>query len=63
MAIAAGVLTLCVLRSGLSAIGVEQHVHHLVTGLILVVIAILDAPELARRIATWRLDRAERKAS
>ena len=63
MGIAAGVLTLCILRSGLSAIGVEPHVHDLVTGLILVAIAILDAPELARRITTWRLDRAERKAS
>lgn len=63
MGIAAGVLTLCILRSGLSAIGVEPHVHDLVTGLILVAIAILDAPELARRITTWRLDRSERKAS
>jgi ribose/xylose/arabinose/galactoside ABC-type transport system permease subunit len=62
LGIAAGVLTLCILRSGLSAIGVEPHVHDLVTGLILVAIAILDAPELARRITTWRLDRAERKA-
>jgi ribose/xylose/arabinose/galactoside ABC-type transport system permease subunit len=60
MGIAAGVLTLCILRSGLSAIGVEPHVHDLVTGLILVAIAVLDAPELARRITAWRLDRAER---
>ena len=35
MGIAAGVLTLCILRSGLSAIGVEPHVHDLVTGVIL----------------------------
>ena len=62
MGIAAGVLTLCILRSGLSAIGVEPHVHDIVTGVILIVIAVLDAPELARRITTWRLDRAERKA-
>jgi ribose/xylose/arabinose/galactoside ABC-type transport system permease subunit len=61
MGIAAGVLTLCILRSGLSAIGVEPHVHDIVTGLILVVIAVLDAPDLARRAATWRLDRAERR--
>jgi ribose/xylose/arabinose/galactoside ABC-type transport system permease subunit len=60
MGIAAGVLTLCILRSGLSAIGVEPHVHDLVTGVILVVIAVLDAPELARRVTAWRLDRAER---
>jgi ribose/xylose/arabinose/galactoside ABC-type transport system permease subunit len=60
MGIAAGVLTLCILRSGLSAIGVEPHVHDLVTGGILLVIAILDAPDLMRRITAWRLDLAER---
>jgi ribose transport system permease protein len=63
MGIAAGVLTLCVLRSGLSAIGVEPHVHDLVTGIILVVIAVLDAPELARRVTAWRLDRSGRRRS
>jgi ribose/xylose/arabinose/galactoside ABC-type transport system permease subunit len=60
--IAAGVLTLCVLRSGLSAIGVPPYVHDLVTGGILLFIAVLDAPELARHITAWRLDRAERRA-
>jgi ribose/xylose/arabinose/galactoside ABC-type transport system permease subunit len=60
MGIAAGVLTLCILRSGLSAIGVEPHVHDIVTGVILIVIAILDAPDLVRRLTAWRLDRAER---
>jgi ribose/xylose/arabinose/galactoside ABC-type transport system permease subunit len=63
MGIAAGVLTLCILRSGLSAIGVAPHVHDLVTGGILIFIAILDAPDLARRVTTWRLDRAERQAA
>jgi ribose/xylose/arabinose/galactoside ABC-type transport system permease subunit len=63
MGIAAGVLTLCILRSGLSAIGVEPHVHDIVTGLILVGIAIVDAPDLTRRITAWRLDRAERQAA
>jgi ribose/xylose/arabinose/galactoside ABC-type transport system permease subunit len=61
MGIAAGVLTLCVLRSGLSAIGVSPHVHEIVTGVILIVIAILDAPDLIRRITTWRIDRFERR--
>jgi ribose/xylose/arabinose/galactoside ABC-type transport system permease subunit len=56
-------MTLCVLRSGLSAIGVEPHVHDLVTGLILIAIAILDAPELFRHITSWRHARAERRAS
>jgi len=37
-------------------------VHDLVTGGILIFIAILDAPDLARRVTTWRLDRAERQA-
>lgn len=60
--IAAGVLTLCILRSGLSAIGVPPYVHDLVTGGILLFIALLDAPELARHITAWRLDRAERRA-
>lgn len=61
MGIAAGVLTLCILRSGLSAIGVPPFVHDLVTGAILLGIAILDAPDLARRVTTWRLERAERR--
>jgi ribose/xylose/arabinose/galactoside ABC-type transport system permease subunit len=62
LGIAAGVLTLCILRSGLSAIGIEPHVHDLVTGAILLAIAVLDAPELVQRATAWRLDRAERKA-
>jgi ribose/xylose/arabinose/galactoside ABC-type transport system permease subunit len=61
MGIAAGVLTLCILRSGLSAIGVEPYVHDLVTGGILFAIAILDAPDLGRRLTAWRLDRQERR--
>jgi ribose/xylose/arabinose/galactoside ABC-type transport system permease subunit len=63
LGIAAGVLTLCILRSGLSAIGVAPHVHDLVTGGILIFIAVLDAPDLMRRITAWRLDRAERRAA
>jgi ribose/xylose/arabinose/galactoside ABC-type transport system permease subunit len=62
MGIAAGVLTLCILRSGLSAIGVQPHVHDLVTGFILIAIAVLDAPELIRRFTAWHLARAERRA-
>ena len=61
MGIAAGVLTLCILRSGLSAIGVPPYVHDLVTGIILLVIAILDAPDLGRRVIAWRLHRIERR--
>jgi ribose transport system permease protein len=61
LGIAAGVLTLCILSSGLSAIGVPPYVHDLVTGAILFVIAILDGPDLALRITAWRLGRLERK--
>ncbi len=61
MGIAAGVLTLCVLRSGLSAIGVPPPIHDVVTGVILAVIAILDAPDLPRRVIAWRLDWVERR--
>jgi ribose/xylose/arabinose/galactoside ABC-type transport system permease subunit len=61
MGIAAGVLTLCILRSGLSAIGVEPAVHDLVTGFILIAIAFLDATELFRRVTSWRMARAERR--
>ena len=61
MGIAAGVLTLCILRSGLSAIGVEPHVHDLVTGFILIAIAFLDAPELfrSRHVVASRPRRAQ----
>ena len=61
MGIAAGVLTLCVLRSGLSAIGVPPPIHDVVTGVILAVIAIIDAPDLPRRVIAWRLDWVERR--
>lgn len=60
LGIAAGVLTLCILRSGLSAIGVAPYVQGMVTGAILLSIAVLDAPDLARRIVTWRLNRTDR---
>lgn len=60
MGIAAGVLILCILRSGLNAIGVSAHVHDIVTGAILLVIAVVDAPYIGMRLTTWRLHWAER---
>jgi ribose/xylose/arabinose/galactoside ABC-type transport system permease subunit len=63
LGIAAGVLTLSILRSGLSAIGVLPHVQDIITGGILLSIAVLDAPDLERRITTFRLDRKEHRAS
>jgi ribose/xylose/arabinose/galactoside ABC-type transport system permease subunit len=63
LGIAAGVLILCALRSGLNAVGVSPHIHDIITGSILLVIAVVDAPDLARRIAAWHLDWVERSAS
>lgn len=54
LGIAAGVLTLCLLRSGLNAIGVAPFVHDVATGAILFVVAVLDGPALARRLAALR---------
>ena len=48
--IAGGVLVLAVLRSGLTAIGVPPFVHDIVTGGVLLAVALLDAPELQRRL-------------
>ena len=55
--IAAGVLVLCVLRSGLNAAGASADMLDIATGLVLLLIAVLDAPELARRLTEWRLHR------
>ncbi len=62
LGIAAGVLTLCILRSGFNAIGVPPPVHEVVTGAILLAIAIVDAPDLFKELTKWRLARAERRA-
>jgi ribose/xylose/arabinose/galactoside ABC-type transport system permease subunit len=42
--IACGVLTLCLLRSGMSALGAPPFVLDTVTGLVLLVVAVIDAP-------------------
>jgi ribose/xylose/arabinose/galactoside ABC-type transport system permease subunit len=51
LGIAAGVLTLAVMRSGLNAIGSPPYAHDIAMGAILMGVAILDAPHLGRR---WR---------
>src|SRR5262245_2535683 len=56
--IAGGVLVLAVLRSGLTAIGVPPYVHDIVTGGVLLAVALLDAPELQRRLRALRRARA-----
>jgi ribose/xylose/arabinose/galactoside ABC-type transport system permease subunit len=49
LGIAAGMLTLAMLRSGLNAIEVPVFVHDMVMGGILLAVALLDAPALAHR--------------
>ena len=48
--IAGGVLVLAVLRSGLTAIGVPPFAHDIVTGGVLLAVALLDAGDLQRRL-------------
>ena len=48
--IAGGVLVLAVLRSGLTAIGVPPFAHDIVTGAVLLAVALLDAGGLERRL-------------
>jgi ribose/xylose/arabinose/galactoside ABC-type transport system permease subunit len=62
LGIAAGVLVLCMLRSGLTAMEAPPHVHQIVIGAVLLLVAILDGPSLARRVTEWRLGWAERRA-
>jgi ribose/xylose/arabinose/galactoside ABC-type transport system permease subunit len=60
LGIAAGVLVLCALKSGLGAIGVSPYVHDVFTGGILLLIGILDAPDLFRRVTEWKFSFTER---
>ncbi len=48
--IAGGVLVLAVMRSGLTAIGVPPFAHDIVTGAVLLAVALLDAGDLERRL-------------
>ena len=48
---AAGVLVLCLLRTGLTTVGVAPYVHELVTGTILLAFAIAEGPDLVRRLS------------
>lgn len=50
LGVAAGVLILCVLRTGLTSLGVEPYVHDIVTGAILLAVAIVDGPHLRIRL-------------
>jgi ribose/xylose/arabinose/galactoside ABC-type transport system permease subunit len=48
--IAAGVLTLAVMRAGLNAIGAPPYAHDLAMGAILLAVAVLDAPRLGQNL-------------
>ena len=54
LGIAAGVRTICLLRSGLQAIGAAPHMLEILTGSLLLLVAILDAPRLMEKLALLR---------
>jgi ribose/xylose/arabinose/galactoside ABC-type transport system permease subunit len=60
LGIAAGVLTLAVMRSGLNAIGAPPFAHDIAMGAILLTVAVLDAAHLGRR-TRWLRARATRQ--
>ncbi|MGD0026637.1 MAG: ABC transporter permease [Xanthobacteraceae bacterium] len=47
---AAGVLILCLLRTGLTSLEMSPHVHEMVMGSILMIVAISDGPDLTRHL-------------
>ena len=54
LGIAGGVLVLSMLRSGLTAIGVQPFAHWIVTAGVLFAVGILDSEELSRRVHSIR---------
>jgi len=59
LGIATGVLTLAVLRAGFNAIGAPPYVNEIAMGGILLLVAALDGPYVARRLSAlvrWRAD-------
>jgi ribose/xylose/arabinose/galactoside ABC-type transport system permease subunit len=54
LGIAAGALTLAVLRSGLNAVGAPPFVNDITMGAVLLTVAVLDGPYLARRLIIAR---------
>ena len=54
LGIAAGALTLAVLRSGLNAVGAPPFVNDIAMGAVLLAVAVLDGPYLARRLIVTR---------
>jgi ribose transport system permease protein len=54
LGIAAGALTLAVLRSGLNAVGAPPFVNDITMGAVLLTVAVLDGPYLTRRLISAR---------
>ncbi len=54
LGIAAGVLVLCVLRTGLTAMGAAPFAHDVVTGLVLLAVAVMDGAHLRMRMYRLR---------
>jgi ribose/xylose/arabinose/galactoside ABC-type transport system permease subunit len=54
LGIAAGALTLAVLRAGLNAVGAPPFVNDITIGAVLLAVAFLDGPYLARRLTSAR---------
>ncbi len=54
LGIAGGVLIICVLRSGLTAIDVPPYVHNVVTACVLLAVAVLDGRDLPRRLHSMK---------
>jgi ribose/xylose/arabinose/galactoside ABC-type transport system permease subunit len=50
LGVAAGTLILGLLRTGLTAVGVPPYVHDVVTGSVLLAVAITDGPDFVRRL-------------
>ena len=50
LGIAGGVLVLCILRASMSSIGLPPYVQDIATGGVLVVVALMDAEDLRRRL-------------
>ena len=63
LGIAGGVLVLCLLRSGLTAIGAKPYVQDVLTGAVLLAVAVADAPDLRMRLRRamkrWGSDRGQ----
>jgi ribose/xylose/arabinose/galactoside ABC-type transport system permease subunit len=58
LGIVGGVLALSLLRAGLNAIGTQPSVQDIVTGGVLLIVALADAPDLGRRLFALRAYRS-----